>query len=281
MADDYISEAKKNRPMVVLKIIIVILGFGAIVWLTFSNRPSPLHVKTNNKIVYPERVNLMALNTVSIFFFLMSIMEFNLHYASSPLGIDYDKISSNDCQREIAFGFWILMVIVSLLVAYNVGIIYQILEEPTLSREEGDSVEAVRRGNRAQINRHIQDSQGNIDHNLTNFARVVRTSIPLFFREKFVCIGLAVISATIYLCFVIFSYYTNATPMKACVGNTSGIDNIYLPPPSTASPNCLYPNESDAVKTCDLPCPAGQTAVCKSSEKDDQGCWHCNACACE
>jgi hypothetical protein len=268
-----VSNAKKGRPSFGVKMFFAVSGLIVLIYLMARGymKSFPMFTRTENSIVYPPRVTLMMINTLSIFFFMMSIMEFNLHYAINPLGIRLDKISSDTCKNQLQAGFWVLMVIIVFLLTYNTSMIYKILGKPKLT----DAEEQQNPGKVETIKRYLNAAKRSITHNDTNFVRIVRTVTPSNY-EIIMCVFFAISSLTVYLSFICTSYFTDDTPLKDCVGNTSGVDNIYTAPPP---PNCLYPNESDAVKTCSG-CPEGKTPVCKSSDKDSTGCWHCNACEC-
>lgn len=66
----------------------------------------------------PLRMQIMSLNTISLFFLLMSISEFRTNEFMSPFGVDPDKIPSQ-CKLQQEAYTWTILISSLAIVAYN------------------------------------------------------------------------------------------------------------------------------------------------------------------
>lgn len=83
---------------------------------------------TNHK--RPLRVQIMALNTITIFFLLMSVQEYRLNEFMSPFGVDPDKIPPQ-CKRQQEGYYWIVLFTCIIIIFYNLIIHSNILKTAT------------------------------------------------------------------------------------------------------------------------------------------------------
>lgn len=84
----------------------------------------------------PLRVQIMSINTISLFFLLMTIQEYRMNEVLSPFGVDPEKIPAS-CQVHQLVSYWIIMFLSLFIVGYNYLIISNILEKATSSNVIG------------------------------------------------------------------------------------------------------------------------------------------------
>jgi hypothetical protein len=84
----------------------------------------------------PLRVQIMSINTISLFFLLMTIQEYRMNEVLSPFGVDPEKIPAS-CQVQQLVSYWIIMILSLFIVGYNYLIVSNILEKATSSNVIG------------------------------------------------------------------------------------------------------------------------------------------------
>jgi hypothetical protein len=276
----------RHNPHIAFKLSIACIGGGIMLILMVmilvhgnTSKTDLYDNKNKSRIKIPVRAKIMMLNTFSIFFLFMSIVEFNLYDAVNPLGIHFSNLS-DDCKSPMRSGFWTIMVTIIGLMIYNFSIFRNMFSDPKIESDEKKRLDISSERIKG-FDRHIKHGQDNIkDIGLVDIVR----EKPSFLSEKIVSILIAIVSITIYFCFILVVQYGQSTPLKACVGNSSAVVNIYTNPPTTlpnVPANCLLQNALDADKVCgNITCPTGKTPKCGSPTQGLDGCWACTACIC-
>jgi len=73
-------------------------------------------VETNPR--EPFRIQIMSMNTITLFFLLMSINEYRVSEFTSPFGVDPNKIP-NKCRLQQQSYYWIIFLFCLMIVIYN------------------------------------------------------------------------------------------------------------------------------------------------------------------
>lgn len=112
---------------------IVMAAIGGLFILTFLRTKWALSVDDEEQVsqktespttnpLKPLRVQIMSLNTISLFFMLMSISEFRTNEFMSPFGVDPDKIPSS-CKLQQEAYTWTMLILCLAIVGYNYFIV--------------------------------------------------------------------------------------------------------------------------------------------------------------
>ena len=112
---------------------IVMAAIGGLFILTFLRTKWALSVDDEEQVsqktespttnpLKPLRVQIMSLNTISLFFMLMSISEFRTNEFMSPFGVDPDKIPSS-CKLQQEAYTWTMLISCLAIVGYNYFIV--------------------------------------------------------------------------------------------------------------------------------------------------------------
>lgn len=80
----------------------------------------------------PLRLQIMSLNTLTLFFLLMSIGEYRTNEFMSPFGVDPDKIPSK-CKIEQEAYTWVVMICCAMIVFYNYFMVGNVLSKANVS----------------------------------------------------------------------------------------------------------------------------------------------------
>ena len=76
----------------------------------------------------PIRLRIIILNTITLYFLLMSIQEYRVNEFMSPFGVDPDKIPEK-CKTQQEMYYWTVYVLCFIIVVYNFIIHYNILNK--------------------------------------------------------------------------------------------------------------------------------------------------------
>lgn len=79
---------------------------------TSSKKSKPINIGQ------PTRLRIMIMNTITLFFLMMSIQEYNVDEFMSPFGIDTSKINSS-CKVMQGWYYWTALILSCLIVFYN------------------------------------------------------------------------------------------------------------------------------------------------------------------
>lgn len=117
----------------VMKMVIVGVFFLFILIITFERKafqPMEEQVKQNDHVKTdvrrPVRMKLMVMNTITLFFFLMSVQEYRLNEIMAPMGVDPDKIPTS-CWIQQQIYYWFVILCCLLIVFYNFIIHFLVL----------------------------------------------------------------------------------------------------------------------------------------------------------
>lgn len=151
------------------------------------------HTKTN--VRRPLRMKLIVMNTISLFFFLMSVQEYRLNEVMAPFGVDPDKIPSS-CWAQQQFYYWFVMLCCLFLVFYNFIIHFNVLSKASssniISSSSTDKSTFVNSASKLNI------------ASIKNAGAVVEM-YPYALEFAFSVI-LAFLSVTLYVMFVLINY---------------------------------------------------------------------------
>ena len=135
-----------------VKIVIagIFLFFVLIIVLFGHKAFQPLnedHVKMDSKqpktnYRQPIRMQLIVLNTFSLFFMLMSIQEYRLNEFMSPFGVDPEKIPSQ-CKTQQQLYYWIVLTCAFALVLYNFFVHFMVLKKASAGNVIMDNPQRV------------------------------------------------------------------------------------------------------------------------------------------
>lgn len=148
------------------------------------------HPKTNHK--RPLRMRIMVLNTISLFFMLMSIQEYRLNEFMSPFGVDPDKIPRT-CRTEQQGYYWVILLFCVAIVAYNYIIHFNVLMNASVG-----NVRTEQSSRFEELSRYIRKTK------LKNGGLVIET-YPYIIEFMF-AVFIAFFSATTYVMFVLINY---------------------------------------------------------------------------
>lgn len=159
-----------------------------------TNKSNSSRVKTN--VHRPLRMRLMVMNTITLFFFLMSVQEYRLNEVMAPFGVDPDKIPSSCWSQQQAY-YWFVMLCCLLLVFYNFIIHFMVLTEASSSNTFVSSTDK----------NSVVGSIHSIIGKKSSFKNggVVVEMYPYALEFVF-SVLLAFLSATFYVMFVLINY---------------------------------------------------------------------------
>lgn len=78
----------------------------------------------------PLRLQIIVLNTITIFFLLMSVQEYRVNEFMSPVGVDPAKIPHNCVKRQQAY-YWFVLTSCFMLILYNFSAHFTTLKNAT------------------------------------------------------------------------------------------------------------------------------------------------------
>lgn len=76
----------------------------------------------------PLRVQIMTINTITLFFLLMTIQEYRMNEFISPFGVDPEKIPEK-CQIQQLVYYWVILILSLFMIGYNYLILSNVLEK--------------------------------------------------------------------------------------------------------------------------------------------------------
>lgn len=180
---------------------------------------SPQKTKTNPK--KPLRMQIMSINTMTLFFLLMSIQEYRTNEFLSPFGVDPDKIPSK-CKNDQKAYTLIMLFCCLMIVFYNYFMVANVLEKANINNVLFTQTRDERRAFFSRI-----DRSGN-NEKIGSINDKVRSMKPLnadFMAEIYprrlefaFFILIAVFSIIMYTLCVLFNYGVLSSKMfKSCV----------------------------------------------------------------
>lgn len=178
-----------------LFVLFILLFSGKIAFKSAEEEQIIAPKKTNFK--RPLRLKLIILNTISLFFLLMSIQEYRLNEFMSPQGVDPDKIPPS-CRTQQQMYYWVILLCCILLVMYNFVIHYWVLLKASSSNVIHDKKSSKSSSYVDSINTAVENLKvKNGGFVVENYPYVVEYVFSVF---------LSIFSITIYTMFVLINY---------------------------------------------------------------------------
>lgn len=151
--------------------------------------------KTNFK--RPLRMKLIVLNTISLFFLLMSVQEYRLNEFMSPFGVDPDKIPTK-CQTQQKLYYWIILTSCFFIVVYNFFIHFSVLEK-------ANSINVKVETSKDRVSGYVNNANSYIDRLAPKNGGFVVEKYPFALEFAF-SVLLSFFSVTMYVLFVLINY---------------------------------------------------------------------------
>lgn len=185
----------------------------------------------------PLRVQIMSINTISLFFLLMTIQEYRMNEVLSPFGVDPTKIPAS-CQVQQLVSYWFLLAMSLIIVCYNYLIVSNILEKATSSNVIGQK-------EKRSVDRNGIMTTSNTDsiiQKVHNYLMSLRLRNGMFMVEKYpsvieflVFTMIAIFSIVFYVLLVLINYNVlTSNVFRPCVDPLNN-DRFYDPFSSSVS----------------------------------------------
>lgn len=153
---------------------------------------------TKTKIQRPLRMRLIVLNSITMFFLLMSIQEYRLNEFMSPFGVDPDNIPAQ-CKTQQEMFYWVALTACFVIVVYNFFIQFNVLKKATA----GNVI--VEQKNRDSVHGYVGRANSAIARlSIKNGGFVVET-YPFFLEFAF-SVLLTFFSGIFYIMLVLINY---------------------------------------------------------------------------
>jgi len=224
---------------------IVISGLGMILLLTFllggkafqkkddeqqqqKGRGEKSSRKTNPR--EPFRTQIMSMNTITLFFLLMSINEYRVNEFTSPFGVDPDKIPKK-CKLHQESYYWIIFLLCLTIVGYNYLILFF-----TLARANSRNIIVEKTSSSDKYrDKYYRASSGDVETLIKSVNRLnpkngmFVVEIYPYFIEFMFFMMLAFFSIIIYIFFVLSNYSVIENKLFKPCANPLNNDRFYDP----------------------------------------------------
>jgi len=185
----------------------IFLFFAVIIVLFGSKRFQPMDdeeqkkedkkpTKTNFK--RPLRLRMVVLNTITMFFLLMSIQEYRLNEFMSPFGVDPDKIPSQ-CRTQQESFYWMALMSCFAIVVYNFFIHFNVLKKASA----GNVI--VESSNRDRVSTYVATANSAIAKLSVKNGGFMVEKYPFFLEFAF-SVLLTIFSGIFYIMLVLINY---------------------------------------------------------------------------
>ena len=178
--------------------------------------------KTNFK--RPLRMKLIVLNTISLFFLLMSIQEYRLNEFMSPFGVDPSKIPSK-CRTQQKAYYWITLTCCFFLVVYNFFIHFSVLKKASSTNI---IVETTSTTSRDRLSGYVGTANSYIDKLAPKNGGFVVERYPFALEFAF-SVLLSFFSVTTYVMFVLINYNVIESEIFKPCFHPQNTDRFYDP----------------------------------------------------
>lgn len=148
----------------------------------------------------PLRVQIMSLNTISLFFLFMCISEYRANEITSPFGVDPDKIPDK-CKREQSVFLSFFMSFCVIILLYNFMIVPFLLQKAT---KENLSIDKSRT-ERGYYSRSIEDVIKSVTRLQPKNGMFMVQTNPTVIEFMFFML-IAVLSILLYVLFILHNY---------------------------------------------------------------------------
>lgn len=188
--------------VIFLLFILVIVLFGSKAFQPMDEDQVKKDVKPKKtNFRRPLRLKLIVLNTISLFFLLMSVQEYRLNEFMSPFGVDPDKIPSK-CRTQQKFYYWIILTCCFFIVLYNFFIHFNVL---TKASSANVIVETTSTTSKDRVSSYVSAAKSYIDKLAPTNGGFVVERYP-FALEFVFSVLLSFFSILIYIMFVLINY---------------------------------------------------------------------------
>lgn len=183
-----------------------------------DEKKKPQDNKTNPK--KPLRMQIMSINTLTLFFFLMSIQEYRTNEFLSPFGVDPDKIPPR-CKMEQEVYTWIVLICCLIIVGYNYFMVGSVLQKANTTNVLFKQTIDERRAGMSFYRTSNTENIGSINNKVKNMKLLNADFMAEMYPQRaefafFVLI--AVFSILMYTLSVLFNYGVLHSKMfKSCV----------------------------------------------------------------
>lgn len=195
--------------------------------------------KTNPK--KPFRTQIMSMNTITLFFLLMSINEYRVNEFASPFGVNPDKIPKK-CKLQQQSYYWIILFCCFFIVGYNYIILLFTLNKATSKNLIIDKSSDRDRDDRYMYKRSTSDVEGVIKsvRRLESKNGMFVVEIYPYLIEYVFFTILAFFSIIIYIFFVLSNYGVIENKLFKPCANPLNNDRFYDPFTNDEEENTEY-----------------------------------------
>lgn len=168
----------------------------------------------------PLRVQIMSINTISLFFLLLTIQEYRMNEFISPFGVNPENIPTK-CQLQQMVYYWVLMALSLFIVGYNYLIVSNTLEK-------ANSVNIIGEKEKRSVDRYGLTTSTNADaiiQKVNSYISSLRLRNGMFMVEKYPSVieflffsMIALFSIVLYVLLVLNNYNVlSSNVFKPCV----------------------------------------------------------------